>query len=205
MAFTQVLTAVEDEPDDVLDKLEELSIINIDVAQGDSPSSATTSLLPTPPVPHVVFSGSMHYHPTVHIWQHHAIEDMGPIQPPGAPLMKDLDSFTDGSGTGTFDELPPLGMNESGDYIHPANEITLSLLPTTESLSDFIEKWRADVLEDTSLPVKRRRSPSPEVERPPAKRTRPPRFRAASLPVQLRGFTDDTTLPTARSEPDTPD
>jgi len=199
MSFIQD-PAVEDPDEAVLDKLEELSIIGIDESRRDSPASAATSLLPTPPVPHAPFNAQP-YKGHVQIWSDFEVDDE-PMPVPGAPLLKDMDSFSQGSAAGDFDDLPEWKPDDEGGYEYPANEISLSLLPPVEP--DWIDRWRAEVLEDTFLPMKRRRSPSPEIERPPAKRTRP-RIRATSLPVQHRSFTDDIGFPTARSEPDVPD
>ncbi|TFK29874.1 hypothetical protein FA15DRAFT_573291, partial [Coprinopsis marcescibilis] len=197
---------------DVLDKLEELSIINIDDEQDDSPSYDTASL-PTPEAPLADFNlrtVSPYQHP-LYIW--YDIDDNDnqvsgeslSMKVPGAPLMRDLDSFTEGTGTGSFDDIPCAATNEVGESIYSTTEATVSLLPPPEPFLAAIERWRenVNVLEDTFLPVKRRRSPSPEDERC-VRRIRP-RIRALSLPPNFRSFTQCIGFSTTRSEPDAPD
>lgn len=95
----------------------------------------------------------------------------GPIQQPGAPLIKDLDSFTEGTGQGSFDFLPltaaeeglPLifhppdtieHMEHSVDHnanILPANPFALDLLPSPSNLEDAVLAWRENVV-NPSLP-----------------------------------------------------
>jgi hypothetical protein len=57
---------------------------------------------------------------------------------PAAPRIKDLDSFTEGTG-GSFDFLAEEDSHEPA----PLNSLSLSLLPPEDALS--IEIWREDV------------------------------------------------------------
>ena len=109
------------------------------------------------------------------------------VRPPGAPLLKDYDSFTDGSRAGSFDFLS----SASGDLFCPINTADTEMIgePSNSSLtvddvthlndgdtSMSIEEWRANVSFDapsdeinSSLPLssttKRPRSPTPDVVR----------------------------------------
>ncbi|KAG2020413.1 hypothetical protein CC2G_005759 [Coprinopsis cinerea AmutBmut pab1-1] len=195
--------------DDVLDKLEELSIINIDSDEDDSPSYGSASL-PTPEAPHVDFTvraSPYDCQTPVQYWYSgeyaNSAERMEPVKPPGAPLLKDMDSFTEGTGCGSFEDLPSTLNHEDSDLVYPTTEETLSLLPPPDSLLAYIEQWRSDILEEPSLPVKRPRSPSPEDDRS-ARRTRP-RIRAVSLPATFKAYTQSIGFCTTRSEPEAPD
>lgn len=66
------------------------------------------------------------------------------IEAPPAPLLKDLDSFTEGTAIGSFDSIPAGPTNELGDTIAPINAVSLSLLPPQDT-SLSIELWRAVV------------------------------------------------------------
>lgn len=95
-----------------------------------------------------------------------------PIQQPGAPRMKDLDSFTEGTGQGSFDFLP-LTMAEEGvplifhppdtiedsehsvnrkATIRPINPLALNLLPSPSNLEDSVLAWRKNVVNPSLLP-----------------------------------------------------
>ena len=111
-----------------------------------------------------------------------------PIQQPGAPRMKDLDSFTEGTGQGSFDFLPlttaeeglPLIFHPSDSIDHmehsinckakipPTNPLTLDLLPSPSNLEDAVLAWRENVVNPSLLP------PLPTLELPVKKRRRSP-------------------------------
>lgn len=71
--------------------------------------------------------------------------DGEPIEVPGAPKIKDLDSFTEGTGRGSFDSIPAASTNEFGEPIHGPNALSLELLPV---VSVSVEKWRKEVAID---------------------------------------------------------
>lgn len=63
---------------------------------------------------------------------------------PGAPRMKDFDSFTEGTAKGSFDSIPAASTDEHGESVAPINTLSLSLLPPHDT-SLSIEMWRAEV------------------------------------------------------------
>jgi hypothetical protein len=70
------------------------------------------------------------------------------INVPGAPKMKDLDSFTEGTGKGSFDSIPAASTDEFGKPIHAPNALSLELLPVADpNLS--VELWRNEVFIDS--------------------------------------------------------
>jgi len=69
-------------------------------------------------------------------------------QVPGAPRMKDLDSFTDGTGKGSFDSIPAASTNEFGEPIHAPNALSLELLPVADP-NMSVERWRKEVYIDS--------------------------------------------------------
>ncbi|KAJ3879165.1 hypothetical protein F5051DRAFT_211805 [Lentinula edodes] len=125
--------SIYDERVELLDELMDLPLkgfTDIDA----TPSSGITSL-PTPHAnehPPLEDSVQPPRHEPAHSEHQHIIY-------PAAPLIKDLDSFTEGTG-GSFDFL----MDENSfETAHPLNSLSLSLLPPQVSLS--IESWREDV------------------------------------------------------------
>jgi len=87
---------------------------------------------------------------------------------PGAPRMKDLDSFTDGTG-GSFDFLTDVA---DEDPISPfvLNSLALSLLPPQDT-SLSIEMWREDVFyhsPSSQTPTSRLDIPSDTTLPPPS-------------------------------------
>ncbi|KAG7094852.1 hypothetical protein E1B28_005660 [Marasmius oreades] len=65
-------------------------------------------------------------------------------EPPGAPLIKDLDSFTEGTGKGSFDSIPAASTDQYGGPLPQINILSLSLLPP-HNTSMSIELWREEV------------------------------------------------------------
>ncbi|EDR08244.1 uncharacterized protein LACBIDRAFT_297711 [Laccaria bicolor S238N-H82] len=144
---------------EMLDRLEDLSIKGF-LEADDSPSSGTASL-PTPESGHAAFVPPItveehSFDPQV-LWYE---DDDQQIKAPGAPLMKDLDSFTEGTGQGSFDSIPAASTDEHGQPIFVPHSFLLALLPPSDTLVETIETWRENVLDDTSRPIKRRRSRS---------------------------------------------
>ena len=69
-------------------------------------------------------------------------EPQPPYEPPGAPLLKDRDSFTDGTTRGSFDfSLPP-----SPNSLHYPLELPEPLPLCPEDTARSIESWRDDVV-----------------------------------------------------------
>jgi hypothetical protein len=90
---------------------------------------------------------------------------------PGAPRMKDYDTFTDGSAQGSFDSIPAAETNELGEPIYPISALALAALPLHDA-ARAIEQWRQDVevhlapqepVESAPLPIPRTRAPAPEL------------------------------------------
>ncbi|KAJ2915416.1 hypothetical protein MD484_g5005, partial [Candolleomyces efflorescens] len=188
MTSSKAYFELEDGSQIVLDRLDELSIKNLDCEDLDDSSSCFTASLPTPEAPRVDFTLPATAKPSPYpapldLWYE---DSDGPIVPPPAPRMKDLDSFTEGTGCGSFEDLPCAATNELGDLIHPTTETTITLLPPSDTLRVSIEKWRETVCEGGStVPTKRRRSPSPEDNRD--------------------AFTELLGFPSTRDEPEAPD
>lgn len=100
--------------------------------------------------------------------------------------MKDLDSFTEGTGQGSFDFLPLTAAEEGlplifhppdtidrmehsvnrNTNILPANPLALDLLPSPSNLEDAVLAWRENVVNPSVLP------PLPTLELPVKKRRR---------------------------------
>ena len=122
---------------------------------------------------------------------HHCSEGwytpQAPIQQPGAPRMKDLDSFTEGTGQGSFDFLPLTAAEEGLPLIFhppdtidmehsvgrnanilPTNPLALDLLPSSSNLEDAVLAWRENVVNPSLL------LPLPTLELPVKKRRRSP-------------------------------
>ena len=195
--------------DNVLDRLEELSIINIDSEEDESPSFGTASL-PTPEPPRVDFRMIGKQWPQCQdfeLWIEGEEQggSLDKLQVPGAPMMKDLDSFTDGTGCGSFDGLPVTATNDLGGLIYPATDETITLLPPADSRHEYIMEWLTGVEEPVVTPSKRRREPSPEDEDLHCPRRTRPRIRAQSLPPDFRPWSHSLGLAAAISEPDAPD
>lgn len=195
--------------DNVLDRLEELSIINIDSDEDDSPSFGTASL-PTPEPPRVDFRMIGKPWPQCQefeLWIEGEEQgrSLDKLQVPGAPMMKDMDSFTDGTGCGSFDGLPGTATNELGGLIYPATDETITLLPPADSRHEYIIEWLTGVEEPVVTPSKRRREASPEDEEQHCPRRTRPRIRAQSLPPDFRPYTQCLGFSTTFSEPDAPD
>lgn len=113
---------------------------------------------------------------------------MAVLQPPGAPLLKDYDSFTEGSRAGSFEFLSsasgdlcyPIHASTAGMMGEPSHSVGLTVDDVTHlgdgDASMSIEEWRVNVALgtprdgiDSSIPssttAKRPRSPTPEVVR----------------------------------------
>jgi hypothetical protein len=114
-----------------------------------------------------------------------------PMQMPNAPMMKDLDSFTDGTGQGSFDfplstggdDVLPLIFHPPTHYDdidtpttdQPHNSLALDLLPSPSDLNDVVLAWREGVSGTTSPTLLPPLVPSPEatpLSPPPKKRRR---------------------------------
>ncbi|KAJ3798649.1 hypothetical protein GGU11DRAFT_780082 [Lentinula aff. detonsa] len=138
--------SVDEERRELLDKLMDLPLKGFPDLNA-TPSSGITSL-PTPHVddyPQLEGPVASSRHETAHSEHQHIIY-------PSAPRMKDLDSFTEGTG-GSFDFLAD---EDSFEDTYPLNSLSLSLLPPDGPLS--IELWREDVYHnspDSSQPPSR--------------------------------------------------
>lgn len=81
--------------------------------------------------------------------------------------MKDLDSFTEGTGKGSFDSILDDTTNEPGElFYHPdLNSDSLGLMPELDpNLSLSIEMWREEVYFDTPLDLPPRASQGAELQ-----------------------------------------
>jgi len=70
--------------------------------------------------------------------------------PPGAPLMKDYDSFSVGTG-GSFGALPDMSQEAGELFYHPPDTLGLSQADADDS-SLSIENWREDVFDNALDP-----------------------------------------------------
>ncbi|KAF9066729.1 hypothetical protein BDP27DRAFT_1329946 [Rhodocollybia butyracea] len=133
-------SSIYEERIELLDKLIDLPLKGFSEIDA-TPTSGITSL-PTP-------LGNEHPSLEEHVFN--APHENELIYPP-TPRFKDLDSFTEGTG-GSFDFLAD---EDSFDDAPSLNSLSLSLLPTQDSLS--IEMWREDVFynsPNTSQPPSR--------------------------------------------------
>ncbi|KAF8211989.1 hypothetical protein K438DRAFT_1957784 [Mycena galopus ATCC 62051] len=101
-----------------------------------------------------------------------ASDDAGIVMP-GAPRMKDYDSFTDGTAEGSFNSIAAAETNEHGEPIYPVSAEALNRLPLNDATL-FIEQWRQGVedyiaaqaakpVETAPVLILRNRAPAPEL------------------------------------------
>ncbi|CAK5277605.1 unnamed protein product, partial [Mycena citricolor] len=102
-----------------------------------SPTSATMSL-PTPPAGRL--PSLANEAPNVPF----AFPDDSDIVVPGAPLVKDMDSFTEGTAPGDFEFL-----GDEPEVQLPLNAPSLDTLPPPSDTASAIERWRWDVDQST--------------------------------------------------------
>ncbi|KAJ7074305.1 hypothetical protein C8F01DRAFT_17384 [Mycena amicta] len=126
----------------LLDGLDELSLKGFP-AMAETPTSATMSL-PTPDCEPVALphDTTMQNPPDLPVSYFIATDEA--IVVPGAPRMKDYDSFTEGSKEGSFASLPAAEVNEYGAPIYPISAPALAALPHHNSTL-AIHQWRLDV------------------------------------------------------------
>ncbi|KAF8348555.1 hypothetical protein F5887DRAFT_590712 [Amanita rubescens] len=166
--------------EDRLERLRELPLRGFDEIDDDTPSSGTASL-PTPQLnAEELHTNQVTLLNTTPLAPQEP--EVGVLQAPGAPLLKDYDSFTEGSRAGSFEFLS----SASGDLFYPIITSTTEMMGgpsnsvgfTVDDLTHLgdddtcmsIEEWRANVAQDSSsIPssttAKRPRSPTPEVVR----------------------------------------
>ncbi|KAJ6525692.1 hypothetical protein B0H19DRAFT_587574 [Mycena capillaripes] len=165
---------IAEERNDMLDTLHEIPLKGFPEPEmmEETPTSATMSL-PTPDCQHVVLPPLE----TVAVPQPEPVsylfrsDDAGIVMP-GAPRMKDYDTFTDGSAQGSFDSIPAAETNELGEPIYTISALALATLPLHDA-ARAIELWRQDVkdhllapqepVEPAPLPIPRTRAPAPEL------------------------------------------
>ncbi|KAF9460045.1 hypothetical protein BDZ94DRAFT_954067 [Collybia nuda] len=119
-----------------LDKLTDLKLKGFPGESNETPSSGI-STLPTPDVNDEKWID-------VHTFEWTAEDDRQNIEAPGAPRIRDLDSFTEGTGKGSFDSIPADVTNEFGEYILFPDSFSLGLLPEIDT-DLFIAEWREGV------------------------------------------------------------
>ncbi|KAF5379156.1 hypothetical protein D9615_006068 [Tricholomella constricta] len=124
----------------LLEKLTELSLKSFPVDHNDTPDTAVTTLPRlTTPLPSAEDTTRIEF-PTSE-WN----VDREAMQPPAAPMMKDLDSFTDGTGKGSLESILDEAPNERGDLMYHPDE-SLGFIPELDpSISHSIEMWREEV------------------------------------------------------------
>ncbi|KAF8230328.1 hypothetical protein L208DRAFT_127023 [Tricholoma matsutake] len=121
-------------------KLTKLNDIELTVFPGEPDSTPTTWSIPTPDIDDDVALITVR-NPG---WEP---DDGERIRVPDTPRMKDLDSFTEGTGQGSFDSIPAASTNEYGEPIHAPNALSLDLLPVAD-LNQSVELWRNEVFID---------------------------------------------------------
>ncbi|KAL0578385.1 hypothetical protein V5O48_003606 [Marasmius crinis-equi] len=131
----------------LLDALEDLPLKGFQEIDA-SPSTGITSL-PTPQVeaPHLNLAEVVE--PSSQIPQTTSLLYMKFPDPPNAPFIKDMDSFTDGSGEGSFDSIPAGSTDEFGRPIPPVNTFFISQLRDDHDTLKSIEQWREEVYSHT--------------------------------------------------------
>ncbi|KAF8155929.1 hypothetical protein B0H34DRAFT_514307 [Crassisporium funariophilum] len=197
-------------------------------AEANTPSSTNASL-PTPPAlrsSRVLLAspansfGEGWYSPDASIPQ------------PGAPLMKDLDSFTEGTGQGSFDFLPPVAAEDLtlALIFHPPEildhvddtldndpstldalifpySLALDMLPSPTNVEDAVLAWRENVVAappTLQMPIKRRRSITQDGEIYDERRTRIWSPTIESSGIDHMEVHQEGYL-TSREEPEVPD
>jgi len=125
----------------MLEKLDGLDLRSFPIEFDESPTTAVSTLPRlTTPLPPAEDTTRIEFHTSD--WN----AERDAIQPPEAPVMKDLDSFTEGTGKGSFDSILDEAAGDEGDLVyHPddANLLALGLLDP--SVSHSIEMWREEV------------------------------------------------------------
>ncbi|KIM46793.1 hypothetical protein M413DRAFT_23144 [Hebeloma cylindrosporum] len=137
-----------------------------------------------------------------------------PIPPPNAPLLKDLDSFTDGTGQGSFDFPLGPGADEASSLpliFHPpnadthmpmTNSLALELLPEPGNPNEAVRAWIEGVSATAGSsqppPKKRRRSLTQDDE------TEERRTRAWSPTIDSSSSHADVREPQDSPEPKPP-
>ncbi|KDR80171.1 hypothetical protein GALMADRAFT_208343 [Galerina marginata CBS 339.88] len=168
--------------------------------------SSTNASLPTPPAlksSHVFLAS-----PVRSFGGDNWYSEERSIPPPNAPLLKDLDSFTEGTGQGSFDfplatgadEAPMLPLifhppenydEDDEDVPTPTSDsLALDRLPSPGDLTDVVLAWRESVeaIKDTTSserpPKKRRRSfnQDSETEEPRTRRAWSPTIDSSLIP-----------------------
>ena len=133
----------------------------------NTPSSKTASL-PTPGGPSVPLANSAVFEDTplgyvdmeIHSFNSHSLLSEVPmdaqssewglldydprIAVPNAPLIKDLDSFTEGTGAGSFDSIPAADTDEHGNPLPPLSQACLSMV-STHCKDDYVLRWLEDI------------------------------------------------------------
>ncbi|KAJ3516109.1 hypothetical protein NLJ89_g1332 [Agrocybe chaxingu] len=225
-----------DDDRDMLESLKGLSIKGFqdcnETPTMNTPSSTSASL-PTPPAlkSSLVFLASGEAPFNGHSWY----SGEKSIPPPNAPQMKDLDSFTDGTGQGSFDFPLSTGADEPARYtlfFHPhddiddvdntlveeqiptpstathSNSLALDLLPHPGPLNDVVQAWIDGVSATTG---------SLTVDTTPRKRRRSLTLDSEADTRRVRAWSPDTEtastctsqpsphFPTSRQEPEAPD
>ncbi|KAF9269366.1 hypothetical protein L218DRAFT_993426 [Marasmius fiardii PR-910] len=187
---------IQEDNKSLLDALEDLPLKGFQELDA-TPSTGITSL-PTPIAepPHLNLTGIVE--PPSQIPQ--LTDSMLYVKfpgPPGAPLIKDLDSFTEGTGKGSFDSIPAASTDEYGGPLPQINTLSLSLLPPHDT-SLSIEIWREEVyFHSPTAPVP---FPSEEQAGDSRSSTSPPNKRPRSLAsddevrrIRRRAHSDLTT------------
>lgn len=133
-----------------LEPLQELRLESFSSCN-NTPSSKTASL-PTPGGPSVPLANSAVFEDTPlgevpmdaqsSEW---GLLDYDPrIAVPNAPLIKDLDSFTEGTGAGSFDSIPAADTDEHGNPLPPLSQACLSMV-STHCKDDYVLRWLEDI------------------------------------------------------------
>ncbi|KAF8656470.1 hypothetical protein AX16_002521 [Volvariella volvacea WC 439] len=131
-----------------LERLDGLNLLNFQTDPDATPSSQNTSL-PTPQ------SDDMHLNtePGIRANPTHQAPwpqmQSSPILPP-PPVIKDYDSFSQGSAEGSFADIPPATCNEFGEPIQPL-DISFMQAYNEQAMvnpSAYIEQWRVGVADD---------------------------------------------------------
>ncbi|EGO04009.1 hypothetical protein SERLA73DRAFT_175734 [Serpula lacrymans var. lacrymans S7.3] len=112
---------------------------------GTTPSTNTTNL-PTPEPARAPF---LHYESDTQ-FIFYPIEWDNSMAPPAAPLLRDMDTFTEGTGVGSFDfSLESTSKGGSSECSFPNGTGRQSVAFSPEDPLRSIETWRNDVLRST--------------------------------------------------------
>ncbi|KAF4564849.1 hypothetical protein EYR40_011022 [Pleurotus pulmonarius] len=87
-------------------------------------------------------------------------DDEPAVEAPGAPLMRDYDTFTEGTAKGSFDSIPIESTDQYGEQLLVLDHETVGTLPIDIGARSTIERWRDVVSQSMDDPPAQHHMPS---------------------------------------------